>query len=120
MNLEGRYSARLPVDLRVHIRYRKRRLRSAHLRNLSTDGMILDVQSVTLPTGTLVELELEMDSGSKDLRIPAMVVHHDGLGIGVMFRYSQPELFEALSIINRIPFPEARSRLAATTQAHPT
>jgi hypothetical protein len=119
MNLERRYSAGLPVDLRVHIRYRKRRLHSAHVRNLSTDGMFLDVQSVTLPTGTLVELELELDSGSKDLRIPAMVVHHDGSGIGVMFRHSQPELVETLYKINRKPSPEARSRFAATTQVHP-
>jgi hypothetical protein len=117
MNPERRDSARLSVDLRVHIRYRKRRLHSAHVRNLSTHGMLLDIQSVTLPTGTLVELEL--DNGSKELRIPATVIHHEGSGIEVMFRYPQPELFETLREINRKPFPEARSQFAATTQAHP-
>ncbi len=117
MSVERRYGARHPIDLRVHVRYRKRRLHCARARNLSTNGMFLDVQSVTLPDGTLVELEL--DRQGEELRIPAMVVHHRGSGIGVIFRDPQPELFEELSALSRTHCPAARSRSEATTQARP-
>jgi hypothetical protein len=117
MSPERRYSARRSVDLCVHIRYRGRRLHCAIARNLSVDGMYLDVRSITLPNGTLVELELEIEG--KELLVPAIVVHHSGSGVGVMFRSSQPELFESLCRINRTHGPEARSRFAATGQAHP-
>ncbi|MCU0834875.1 MAG: PilZ domain-containing protein [Chromatiaceae bacterium] len=95
MSVERRYSARYPVDLPVDIRYRKRRFYSARACNLSTDGMYLQVQALTLPTGTLVELELVCE-GSGWL-VPAVVVHHDASGVGVMFRDPQPELFQALT-----------------------
>lgn len=94
MSVERRYSARHPLDLRVHIRYRKRRFYCARARNLSVDGMYLEVQAVTLPTGTLVELEFECQGSNRLL--PAIVVHHAGNGVGVMFRDPQPALFKDL------------------------
>jgi hypothetical protein len=95
MSVERRYCSRHPVDIRVHIRYRNRRFYSGRARNLSSDGMYLEVRSVTLPTGTLVELEL--DSGETDRLIPALVVHRDRRGIGVMFRDPQTELLRELA-----------------------
>jgi hypothetical protein len=95
MSVERRYSSRHPVDVRVQIRYRKRRFYCAHARNLSTDGMYLDIQAVTLPSGTLVELEL--DHQGRDWLVPAVVVHQDGRGIGVMFRDPQVDLFRDLT-----------------------
>jgi len=95
MSVERRYSARYPVDVAVDIRYRKRRFYSARASNLSTDGMYLQVQSLTLPTGTLVELELECQG--RDWLVPAVVVSHNAGGVGVMFRDPQPELFKALT-----------------------
>lgn len=94
MSVERRYSVRHPLDLRVHIRYRKRRFYDARGRNLSVDGMYLEVQSVTLPTGTLVELEFECQG--RGWLVPAIVVHHTGAGVGVMFRDPQPALFKDL------------------------
>jgi len=82
------------MNARVQIRYRQRRFSCAQALNLSTDGMYLKVQNVTLPTGTLVELEL--DTQGKSWLIPAVVVHHHGDGIGVMFRDAQPRLFDEL------------------------
>lgn len=117
MNVDRRFSARHPIDLKVHIRYRKRRLQCALARNLSAEGMYLDVQSVTLPSGTLVKLELDCDGD--ELLVPAVVVHRHGTGIGVRFRDPKPELLEALSRISHTHCPEARSRFVATTQASP-
>ncbi|MCG6985280.1 MAG: PilZ domain-containing protein [Thiocapsa sp.] len=95
MTVELRYCARHPIDLRVHIRYRNRRFFCARARNLSNDGMFLEVQNLTLPTGTLIELELQ--ALGRDWLIPALVVHHRGSGIGVMFRDPQPALYRGLT-----------------------
>jgi hypothetical protein len=63
--------------------------------------MSLDVQNLTLPPGTL--LELEVDYRGKHLLVPAVVIHHSGSGVGVMFRDRQPELLR--SILQQSAFP---------------
>jgi len=118
MNTNRRHEARRASALQVNIRYRKRRLQYAYVRNLSINGMYLDVRSITLPKGTLVEIEL--DSAGEEMLVPAVVVHQNGSGIGVEFRDPQPELLEVLCHLNRTHYPEARSQFQATTQAHPT
>ncbi|MBK1701651.1 PilZ domain-containing protein [Thiococcus pfennigii] len=94
MSVERRYSKRYAIDLQVQIRYRRRRFSHAWARNLSEQGMYLDVRAVTLPTGTLVELELQCLG--REWLIPAIVIHHQGGGIGVMFRDPQDELYRGL------------------------
>jgi hypothetical protein len=78
------------------VRYRNRRFYCAVALDLSTDGMYLEVQNVTLPTGTLVELEF--DTPGRSWLIPAIVVHHHNCGIGLMFRDRQTDLFQELVI----------------------
>lgn len=107
MSIERRYSVRHPVDLPVHIRYRRRRFSYAQARNLSEQGMYLEVRALTLPTGTLVELE--MDCLDKEWLIPAVVVHHQAGGIGVIFREPQPELYEGLAEAFRPRWPSYRN-----------
>jgi hypothetical protein len=94
MSVERRYSFRHWIDCPVHIRYRRRRFCRARGRNLCAEGMFLEVQSLTLPTGTLVELELDLDGA--DWLVPAIVVHHQAGGVGVMFREPRPELLQSL------------------------
>ncbi|AGA89471.1 PilZ domain-containing protein [Thioflavicoccus mobilis 8321] len=115
MSVERRYSTRFPVDLRVHILYRRRRFSYARARNLSEQGMYLDVQAVTLPSGTLVDLELQCLG--KIWLIPAIVVHHQGGGIGVMFRDPQPELYRGLLENHRVTFPPHRPTAPARKQS---
>jgi hypothetical protein len=107
MTVERRYCVRHPIDLNVYIRYRKRRFICARACNLSDDGMFLEVHNLTLPSGTMVELELQ--SLGQDRLIPAIVIHHSGTGIGVMFREPQSELYRALtqSVPRRSPRPQA-------------
>lgn len=95
MTIERRYCARHPIDLHVSIRYRKRRFICARACNLSDQGMFLEVRNLTLPTGVLIELELEC-LGTAWL-IPAIVIHRRGSGIGVMFRDPQPVLYQGLT-----------------------
>jgi hypothetical protein len=91
---ERRYCARHRLELPVYIRYRKRRFLGAQARNISVDGMYLAVKSLTLPTGTPVELEF--NHLGKKLLIPALVIHGNSGGIGVMFREPQVALFEEI------------------------
>ncbi|WP_295403735.1 PilZ domain-containing protein [uncultured Thiocystis sp.] len=89
------------IELQVHIHYGKRRFFCARGRDLSERGIYLDVRNLTLPTGTLIDLEfhgLEQDS-----RIEATVVHQDSAGIQVLFAVPQPELSPGLKQISAPP-----------------
>ena len=94
MIAERRYSARHPVALTVHILYEKRRFCGAQASNLSNQGMHLTLQNLTLPNGTLVELEF--DCLGRDWLIEAVVAHRSGSGVGLMFREPQPALYQGM------------------------
>lgn len=117
MTIEHRYCARYSIELEVHILYRKRRFICAKGTNLSNRGMFLEVRNLTLPTGTMIELELF--ALGRDWLIPCIVVHRDAFGVGVMFRELQPELFQCLpqsaerSAHRRAPATRADLRLQA-------
>jgi hypothetical protein len=61
------------------------------------------VQALTLPTGTPIELELSCLG--REWLIPAVVIHGDNAGIGVMFREPQTELFQGLIATLDMPPP---------------
>ncbi|TVQ94366.1 MAG: PilZ domain-containing protein [Chromatiaceae bacterium] len=91
---ERRYSARHPLHLPVYIRYHRRPFLGAQAQDLSVGGMFLRVRALTLPIGTPVELEF--DGLGRRWLLPAIVVHGNPHGIGVMFREPQPALFRGL------------------------
>jgi hypothetical protein len=103
MTGERRYSARHRLDLPVYIRYHKRPFLGARARDLSSGGMFLSVQALTLPIGTPIELELRC-LGKRWL-LPAIVSFGDNSGIGVMFQEPQPALFHALIEQGGLPLP---------------
>ncbi|MFP4603092.1 MAG: PilZ domain-containing protein [Halochromatium sp.] len=94
MPRERRYCARHRFELPVYIRYHKRPFLTATARNVSAGGMFLSVKALTLPTGTPIELELRC-LGKRWL-LPAIVIHGDNSGIGVMFKSPQSALFHEL------------------------
>ena len=94
MPTERRYCARHRFELPVYIRYHKRPFLTATARNVSAGGMFLSVKALTLPTGTPIELELRC-LGKRWL-LPAIVIHGDNSGIGVMFESPQSALFKEL------------------------
>lgn len=106
MSSERRYSTRYPVDFRVHILYRRRRFTRSQAQNLSEQGMYLAIRALRLPAGTLIELELH--ALGREWLIPAIVVHHHGHGIGVMFRDPQPELYRGLIECHQPQVPHQR------------
>ncbi len=109
MTAERRYSARHPIDLKVQILYHGRRFLGAQGRNLSNQGMYLEVRNVTLPTGTLIELELECLG--REWLVEAVVAHRCRTGVGVMFREPQPDLYQGLTHqIPVMPPPQGMSK----------
>jgi len=91
MTTECCSSARQPVEFEVTLRYRQRRFPTALARNLSLHGMYVETAKLTLPTGTLVEIEL--DRWGRQWLIPCVVADGDGRGVELMFQRPQPELF---------------------------
>ena len=100
MAIERRYAARHRIDHPVYIRYRRRPFLGAQARDVSVGGMFLAVQSLTLPAGTLIDIEVQ--AHGRRWLLPAVVIHGNPRGIGVMFRDPQPQLFEELT---RLPAP---------------
>jgi len=95
MSSEPRPCARHPVGFPVQIRYGKRRLHSAYGRDLTVDGLYLQLRAVTLPEGTPVELEI--DAMGRRWLVQAVVIQGDPCGIGVSFVDPQPQLLAGLA-----------------------
>ena len=111
MTRERRYSNRHPVDFDLDIRCRGRRFPSAHARNISREGIHVETHQITLPRGTMVELEIRL--WGREWLIPAIVVHGDRHGVGLMFREAQSELYERL--IRALPESANRYRTPETS-----
>ncbi|MES9943280.1 MAG: PilZ domain-containing protein [Candidatus Thiodiazotropha sp. 6PLUC2] len=94
MPVEKRYSKRYPMDGDVYIRYRKQRLFPARAENCSVQGMFLQTESLTLLTGSLVELELFRHG--RHWSIMGVVTHSHQGGVGVMFWKPQSDLYESV------------------------
>ncbi len=94
MVVERRYSGRCPVHFEAAIRYRDGRPFQAQARDLSLEGMFLEIAALILPRGTLVDLEFS--ALGKTWRLSVLVVHSSPGGIGVMLREPQAELYRGL------------------------
>lgn len=105
MTAERRHCPRHPLSLHVQVLYGKRRFCSARVRSLTPQGMSLTLRNLTIPPGTLVELELDGPGG--DRLVDAVVVHSSGSDVGVVFREPQPDLYESLIQAGSAGVPDA-------------
>ncbi len=117
MPVERRYSKRYPMEGDVYIRYRKQRAFPARAANLSTQGMFLHTESLTLLTGALVELEIFRDG--RLWEVMGIVTHTQPDGIGVMFWKPQPGLYESLVAVQRRIAVIAPPQPASGCERHP-
>ena len=118
MTAERRYCARHPLSLQVQVLYGKRRFCSARVRSLSVQGMSLTLRKLTLPAGTLVELEL--DGLGREWLVEAVVVHSEAAEVGVMFREPQPELHQGLLQTGVVGAEDTRIGPISPLAARPT
>ena len=96
MTIETRHQQRVRLSFDVPIIYRGR-LFQAGARNLSSEGMFLRTGALTLPRGTLIEMEFRL--GVQKWLIAGLVVRQSPSGIGIMFRSPQVALFKLASDI---------------------
>ncbi|MGE5152663.1 MAG: PilZ domain-containing protein [Bdellovibrio bacteriovorus] len=94
MLADRHHGARHPLGLPVQVLYGRRRVCGARVRSLSIQGMALTLRNLTLPPGTLVELEL--GGLGRAWLVEAVVVHSAGSEAGLLFRKPQPELYQGL------------------------
>ncbi|MEG7522192.1 MAG: hypothetical protein M3H12_03715 [Chromatiales bacterium] len=76
------------------ILHRKQRAFPAKAVNCSMLGICFEAESLTLPIGVLVEVDLRRYG--RNWRMMGIVVHTSQSGIGIMFRNHQPEFYEAV------------------------
>jgi len=114
MTVERRYSNRHPVDFEVEIRYRRRRFPSGRALNLSQEGIFLETRNLTLPRGTMLDLEIRR--WGREWLIPAIVVHGNSRGVGLMFREAQPDLYDLE--VEAPTEPRKRYRTTRTPPSH--
>lgn len=95
--MEHRYSERIAVTLPVDVYYQGNPPINAQVRNLAREGMFIDLAGETLPRGCLLRLVFKIpDQDTQAFRVPAMVIHNNHGGIGVMFQIIPARLEKAL------------------------
>lgn len=83
MVMEHRFSSRWPLNLQVALYSRGALVARGVCRNVSRDGMFVQVDPGLLFRNALVEVEILTAERSGRLRLPAMVAYcgHDGVGL---------------------------------------
>jgi anti-anti-sigma regulatory factor len=87
--MENRQGSRIALTLEVDIALRAWPLGRFLTRNVSRDGMFLEIGASTLKPGDIVSLVVRLSHGP--LSINAVVVHSAEAGIGVMLTSESPE-----------------------------
>jgi hypothetical protein len=93
MTIERRHSPRIETAINAHIIHRGRCF-STHVANISKEGLFLQTDSLTVPPGMFIDISLSV--GSHHWQMSGLVIWSCPKGIGVVFRISQPELYEAV------------------------
>jgi len=111
MAIEKRYENRIPVSGDVYIRYRRGRVFQAKAVDCSANGMCLSTRNLSLPKGSLVELEIVIDGNSWHAK--GVVVHAEIECLGIMFTKPQPVLYDVALLRSRMPqAPDGREEVS--------
>ncbi|MGD8842824.1 MAG: PilZ domain-containing protein [Gammaproteobacteria bacterium] len=98
MDLEHRWSPRKNINIDVDLHYPPIGLISGRTRNISLEGMFVELDGVTIPPQARLEISFTAHSHGTAFkyRLPAYVVHGSNRGIGVMLQHSGYREFDAL------------------------
>jgi hypothetical protein len=99
MDLEHRWSTRKNIRLDVSLHYPPVGVIRGRTRNISLEGMFVDLDGAAVPSQARVEIRFRAHPHGTDFeyRLPAYVVHSGNRGIGVMLQHSGYREFDALS-----------------------
>ena len=98
MSIEHRWSSRKAIDLDVNLYYPPVGIVNGKTRNISLEGMFVDIKGVHIPAQARLEIcfSAETCGKSTEHRLPAYVVHSDASGIGLMLQHVGYKEFDAL------------------------
>jgi hypothetical protein len=90
MSIERRRRKRLACDIGAQIIHRGRSM-GAQIRNLTAEGACVHTHTLSVPRGTLIRLNIEIDH--LDRQISGLVVRQHTGGLGLVFSRPQPEIY---------------------------
>jgi hypothetical protein len=98
MAAEHRWSSRKQIHLEINLYYPPIGRISGRTRNISLEGMFVDLKGVQIPARTRLEIGFtaELHGSSTEHRLPAYVVHTGEGGIGLMLQHVGYREFDAI------------------------
>lgn len=95
--MDKRWQDRFPVMFEVIIDYPALGLLRGHVLNMSNDGMYIATAATAISDYTDIEITICLaELSATPVHIPALVIHNDEQGIGVMFKEKQQKTEEFL------------------------
>ncbi len=98
MGVEHRWSSRKEIILDVSLYYPPVGMIDGKTRNISLEGMFVDVDGVHIPSQARLEVAFTAQLHGKCIehRLPAYVVHEGEQGVGLMLQHIGYREFDAL------------------------
>lgn len=99
--IEHRWSVRKPMVVEVALRLQDSAAKWYRSRNLSMEGVFVESGTDAWPVDTLLELELPLYGQLRKTRhrVPVVVVHRTGDGMGLMFCVFDQTLFKTVEYL---------------------
>ena len=110
MPSDTRASCRQIVSFSVQLKTRERQAIECSARNLSVEGMLLEMGPVILSIGDQVDLTISLKEGV--FSVPAVVLHSNSDCTGIMFCHPQPALYRIIAQPMRYAHMPISSRMA--------
>ena len=98
MGVEHRWSSRKEINIDVNLYYPPVGMINGKTRNISLEGMFVDVEDANIPDQARLEIcfTAETRGETTEHRLPAYVVHGNNRGIGLMLQHVGYREFDAL------------------------
>lgn len=102
--MEHRLSERRPITLDVLIFHQGLPIGRGRTRNIGREGMFIETKKKDFPEGTVLDMELDIDTdkGEQRIRLPALVIHRNREGMGLMFLTLVLEIQDTLQAFNSL------------------
>lgn len=104
MGIEHRWSSRKDIKLDVNLYYPPIGMINGCTRNISLEGMYIDIKGVSIPEHARLEVAFSADLNGRHIehRLPAYVVHQGDNGIGLMLQHVGYREFDALRYMLKV------------------
>ncbi len=98
MGTEHRWSSRKDINIDVNLYYPPVGMINGKTRNISLEGMYVDLKGINIPPQTRLEICFTANCRGKttEHRLPAFVVHGSEQGVGLMLQHVGYREFDAL------------------------